>query len=111
MRSLFTRAAAGEIVLDVTPVIVAEAFYTLTSFYGVARPLAAEKLSILLRQHGVKVRDSHQVVAALEILRTTNIGFADAFLAAGAAEEKVAVVSFDRDFDKFKQAARYEPTA
>jgi len=38
----------------------------------------------------------------LERLRGTNVGFADAFLAAGGAEENVAVASFDRDLDKFR---------
>ncbi len=45
-----------------------------------------------------------------ERLQNANVGFADAFLAAGAAEERVAVASFDRDFDKLKMP-RYEPVA
>ena len=109
-RKLFGQAAAGEIVLDVSPVIVAEAFYTLVSFYEVDRKAAAEKLSLLLRQHGVKLRDESQVLHALERLQSVNVGFADAFLAAGGVEDKVPVVSFDRDFDKLK-VARFEPTA
>lgn len=109
-RKLFAEAAGGEIVLDVSPVIVAEAFYTLTSFYGVERKVAAEKLSLLLQQHGVKLRDESQVLHALDRLQSANVGFADAFLAAGATEEKVAVASFDRDFDKL-HVARHEPKA
>lgn len=110
VRKLFDRAAAGEIVIDASPVIVAETLYTLISFYGVDRKAAAEKLSLLLQQHGVKVRDESQVLLALETLQTANIGFADAFLAACATEEKVAVASFDTDFDKLK-VVRFEPTA
>jgi predicted nucleic acid-binding protein len=110
-RKLFSRAHRGEVVLDLSPVIVAESFYTLVSFYGVERKMAAEKLSVLLRQRGVKLRDANQVLAALERLRTANVGFADAYLAAGAAEEAVSVASFDRDFDKFKGISRYEPAA
>ena len=109
-RKLFSRAAAGEVVLDVSPVIVAETLYTLISFYGVDRKAAAGKLALLLQQHGVRLRDESQVLLALERLQTANVGFADAFLAAGAAEEKVAIASFDRDFDKLK-VTRYEPVA
>ena len=109
-RKLFARAAAGEIVLAVSPVIVAETFYTLVSFYGVDRRTAAEKLSLLLQQHGVRLDEESHVLAALERLQTANVGFADAFLAAGATEGKVVVASFDRDFDKM-QVARFEPTA
>lgn len=108
-RKLFARAAAGDVVLDISPVIVAETIYTLISFYGVERKEAAAKLSLLLQQHGVRVRDSAQVIAALDLLKTANIGFADAFLAAGATEENLSVASFDRDFEKLK-IARYEPT-
>ena len=79
------------------------------SFYGVDRKAAAEKLSLLLQQHGVRLRDEIQVLTALERLQAANVGFADAFLAAGAVEEKVPVASFDRDFDKLK-VARFEPT-
>ncbi len=108
-RKLFAEAAEGKVVLDLAPVIVAEAFYTLLSFYGVERKTAAEKLTALIQQRGVKVREENQVLSALERLQTANVGFADAFLAAGATEESVAVASSDRDFDKFKGVTRYEP--
>ena len=70
-RKLFGRAAAGEIVLDVPTVIVAEAFYTLVSFYKVNRKVAAEKLSLLLQQHGVRPRDERLVLHALRNSGTT----------------------------------------
>jgi predicted nucleic acid-binding protein len=110
-RKLFHRAQAGEVVLDISPVIVAETFYTLLSFYGVERKAAAEKISLLLQQRGVKLRDANQVLAALVRLHTVNVGFADAYLASGAADEKLPVASFDRDFDKFKDVTRHEPLA
>ena len=108
-KKLFSEAAAGEVVLDVSPVIVAETIYTLLSFYGVERDEAAGKLLMLLRQPGVKLRDGPQVFSALERLRTANVGFADAFLAAGGAAENVAIASFDRDLDKFQDVKRFEP--
>ncbi len=111
VRRLFAKSAAGDVVLDVSPVIVAETIYTLVSFYRVERGEAAEKLIGLLRQPGLKIRDGSQVFSALERLRTTNVGFADAFLAATGAAENVAVASFDRDLDKFRDVKRYEPTA
>ena len=108
VRKLFARAAGGEIILDVSPVIVGEAFYTLHSFYGVDRKTAAIKLSLLLQQHGVKLRDPGAVFVALDRLQAVNVGFADAYLAAAAAEEKCAVASFDRDFEKLG-TSRHEP--
>ena len=108
-KRLFSEAAAGDVLLDISPVIVAEAFYTLNSFYGVDRRTAADQISLLLQQHGVKLRDGDQVFTALQILRTVNIAFADAFLAASASQEKVPVASFDHDFDKLKGVTRFEP--
>jgi len=108
-KNLFAQADAGKILLDISPVIVAEAFYTLVSFYGVERKAAAEKLSALLQQPGVKLREASQVLSALKRLQTATVGFADAFLAAGAAEETLPIASFDRGFDKFKDVTRYEP--
>jgi predicted nucleic acid-binding protein len=109
VKKLFARAAAGEILLDVVPVIVAETIYTLLSFYEVERKEAVEKLVSLLRQPGFKVRDGVEVFSALDRLRMTNVGFADAYLAATGAEENGAIVSFDRDFDKFKDVKRFDP--
>jgi len=109
VKRLFSRAAAGEVILDVSPIIVAEAYSTLTSFYGVDSKTAAERISLLIQQHGVRLRDADQVFGALRLLQTVNVGFADAFLAAGAMAEKVPVASFDRDFDKLKGMTRFEP--
>jgi predicted nucleic acid-binding protein len=108
-RNLFEQAALGKVLLDLSPLIVAEAFYTLVSFYGVDRKTAAESLSQLLRQAGVKLRDAAYVLAALDRLKVANVGFADAFLVAIATDESLPIASFDRDFDKFKEIVRFQP--
>jgi predicted nucleic acid-binding protein len=109
-RKLFERAARGEVILEVPTLIVAEAYYTLVSFYEVERKVAAGKLSQLLQQHGVKLRDASSVLATLGWLQASSVGFSDAYLAATASEEKLAVVSFETDFDKL-HVTRYEPKA
>lgn len=108
-KRLFQRAAEGDAILEVVPFIVAESFYTLTSFYKVERKQAASQLLKLLRQAGLKVRDEEAVMEALDAVGTANVSFADAYLAALAAKEKVLVASFDRDFDKFRRGARFDP--
>jgi len=109
-RKLFDRSARGELILEVPTLIVAEAYYTLVSFYEVERKVAAGKLSLLLQQQGVKLRDGSSVLTALGWLQTSNVGFADAYLAAVAGDERLTVASFDADFDRLR-VARYEPTA
>lgn len=111
-KRLFQRAEEGDAILEVVPFIVAESFYTLTSFYKVDRKQAASQLLKLLRQAGLKVRDEEAVMEALDAVGTANVSFADAYLAALAAlaaKEKVLVASFDRDFDKFRRGARFDP--
>ena len=81
------------------------------SFYEVGRKDSAEKLLSLLRQPGIKVRDSGPVFSALERLRNFNVGFADAYLAGCGLAESRAIASFDSDFDKFKDVTRFEPAA
>jgi predicted nucleic acid-binding protein len=46
---------------------------------------------------------------ALKRCRDRGVHFADAYLAAAAAELAHPVASFDRDFDKFKDVQRAEP--
>lgn len=108
-KEIFARASAEEIALDISPLIVAEAFYTLHSFYQVEKKETATKLLVLLDQPGIKLRDAPQVTDALERLQTVKVGFADAFLAAVAADEDIPVLSFDRGLDKFKDITRHEP--
>ena len=109
VKKLFARAATGELTLEVSPVIVAETIYTLLSYYEVDRKEAVEKIETLLRQPGFKVRESNEVFSALERLKTINVGFADAFLAASSAGANITIASFDRDFDKFKDVNRFDP--
>ncbi len=108
-KRLFASAAAGDVLLDVSPVVVAETIYTLQSYYEVDRKEAATQLLALLKLHGVKVGESARVFDALTRLRTSNVGFADAYLASASAAEGVPIASFDRDFDRFKDVVRYEP--
>ena len=108
VKKLFARAATGELVLEVTPVIVAETLYTLVSYNEVGRKDAVEKIEALLRQPGFKIRESSEVFSALVRLKNTNVGFADAYLAASGAGQGMTIASFDRDFDKFKDVKRFD---
>lgn len=108
-RRLVARADAGEIVLLVLPVVVAETFYTLESFYEIERKLVASKLSALLQSRGIEAVESARVLDALKRCEQRGAHFADAYLAASAAELNHPIGSFDRDFDKFKDVVRIEP--
>jgi predicted nucleic acid-binding protein len=72
------------------------------------KEVAAALLSFLQSQ-GIEVVESACVLDALRRRRDRNAHFADAYLAASAAELKHSIASFDRDFDRFKDVRRIEP--
>jgi len=108
-KALVAEADAGDVVLEVLPIIVAETIYTLESFYGMDRKNVAGKLLAFLLSRNVKPHERDRVIDALQRHRDYTIHFADAYLAAASAELKFTVASFDRDLDKFKDIKRHEP--
>lgn len=108
-RRLIERADVGDVALVILPVIVAEAFYTLESYYEMSRKDVAQKLSAFLQCRGIEAVEARRVLDALARCRDRNAHFADAYLTASAAELDTPIASFDRDFDKFKDIRRIEP--
>jgi predicted nucleic acid-binding protein len=108
-RRLVERADSGELLLIVPPVIVAETIYTLESFYEMERKQVAAKLLAFLQSRGIEAAEFPRLADALNRCHDRNAHFADAYLAAAAAELKSPIASFDRDFDKFKDVQRAEP--
>jgi predicted nucleic acid-binding protein len=47
---------------------------------------------------------------ALERFKSHPVDFPDAWVAAIAAHQGVAIASFDRDFDRFKDVKRFQPS-
>jgi predicted nucleic acid-binding protein len=99
-RDLMARADAGDVVLHVCPLVVAEVIWVLSSAYD--QPVAAVcgVLTDFLASGGLVVEEGLQVVAALRDMERLNVDFVDAYLAARAATGGMSVASFDRDFDK-----------
>jgi predicted nucleic acid-binding protein len=108
-RRLVERADHGDMILVVLPVIVAETFYTLESYYELARSDVAAKLIEFLQSRGIESVELPRVLHALTLCRDSKAHFADAYLAASALELNFPVASFDRDFDKFKGVQRIGP--
>jgi predicted nucleic acid-binding protein len=94
----------------VTDVIVAELAYVLTSVYGVGRAEAATKIAALLGQPGLECGDPNLLADALGIWAQGRLDFADAYLAAmSRGFDGVALLSFDRDFDRIEGVDRVDP--
>jgi predicted nucleic acid-binding protein len=91
--------------------VVAEVIYVLTGGYARNRTDVANALLSIIQNAGVETVEDWIMTDALHKFATVNVDFADAWLAARAAHQGWSVVSFDRDFDKFKDIKRVEPKA
>jgi predicted nucleic acid-binding protein len=110
--ALFARAERGEVRLLLDSVILAEVLFVLRSFYKLRRETIAETLLDFVNNGGAIETERTAVLNdALERYRHETVDFADAFLAALAVEKQIQVASFDRDFDRFNDVKRFEPTA
>lgn len=110
-RKLVELAESGAIRLVVDPMIIAEAVYVLTSFYKKPRESVANALLVFVQSDGVFAGEESRLVDALRRFQRTSVDFADAWLAASAAETQREVASFDRDLDRFGDVKRFEPRA
>ena len=106
---MFARAAAGDVTLVVTELALAETVWVLQSFYKLDRPAIAAALKDLIESAGIEVQNKASLISALRNFAQTDVNFVDAYHAAIAAAESIAIASFDRDFDQFAGVKRVEP--
>ena len=99
--TLMERASAGEIDLRLSAAVVAEAAAVLHHVLGMTRANAAALLLHLVSARGVVVEDDAVVRQSLEHSRDLpDIDFIDAYVAAEARAEGLAVASFDKSLHK-----------
>ena len=106
---LMESAERGEVVLELSPLVLAETAFTLESFYRRPRKEVAATLAQLVTRLGVRLAEKARMLDALGRVEATGVHLVDAYLVATAVETKLPVASFDRDFDKFPDVARFEP--
>jgi predicted nucleic acid-binding protein len=106
--SIFRRVAEGDLVLVVTPIIVAELVYVGRSLLGWTRGMASVRLSELLSADGLVVAEAPTIQRALLLYaERPRLDFADAYLAAAALEVgPPTVASFDRGLDAVEGVRR-----
>jgi predicted nucleic-acid-binding protein len=100
-RQLFEEAGRGARVLVIATPIITECVWVLRSFYKTGRGEIAAVLLALFHHPGVELDERGVLVDALSRFGTTNVDFADCYLAARAAASSEPVASFDEDFRRF----------
>ena len=105
-----TALLAGRHTLILTDLVLAELVYVLESFYERPRNEVARVCGSLLGLPSIVAVDDLLLLRSLELYEEHRIGFADAYLAAGAELSGVgAVASFDRRLDRIGSIRRREP--
>ena len=109
---LFGRADRGEAVLYTTETIIAEIVYVLSSprLYNLPREEIRKRLMPLLTLNGLRIPNRGVLLRALELYEEQPVDFEDALAVAHMEQQGIeAIISYDRDFDRFSQVTRIEP--
>jgi predicted nucleic acid-binding protein len=94
----FKRIEEGVKTVHLPEIVLFQAFFVLTSYYGVPATLAAEKLEQILGFRGISLPSKHIAEECLRILRRENIDIVDAWILSYSAAKGVsAAYSFDKD--------------
>ncbi|MCX5902807.1 MAG: PIN domain-containing protein [Proteobacteria bacterium] len=100
--TFFPRIEKGEIVVELTELVLFETFFVLTRIYKVPQNEAAEKLSGIVSFKGVQISDKALIGACLKILQDKKIDLVDAYLLALAKKKGIHdVYSFDSDLSRY----------
>jgi predicted nucleic-acid-binding protein len=107
VEQLLHRASAGEIVLVINSLVIAEIVWTLESYYGLARDSVKSKILAILNTPGVETAEGDLLLQAISWYADQNTDFIDAFNAAWMVKNNVdRIYTFDqKHFNRFEGMA------
>lgn len=111
-RDLFRRVQQGELEITTSEAIIAEVAFVLTAkaHYHLPARDAAELLLTVVQLRGLRLREKHVVVLALDLwAEYPKLGFVDAIAAAHAQLAGIDLATFDSDFDGLPGITRWQP--
>jgi uncharacterized protein len=111
VEALLQRAAAGELVLVTTSLVIAEIVWTLTSFYGLSREPIRDRLLAILNTPGLEIAESDLLIEAATNYAAKNVDFIDAYNVAWMLQQQLSTAyTFDRKhFSRFDNIAVKTP--
>lgn len=109
-RGLFELMEKGKIRGETDIIILTEIVWTLGSFFKIGKNDIVEYISLLLNFKNLVIKDKEIIERALDIFRSNNIDFIDAFCGGLLLKRKIKYIcSYDKDFDKIDGILRIEP--
>ena len=111
-RALLERVRSGELTLVVTPMVMAELVWTLTSFYKRDKKTVSAWLLAICNTPGIEVEERGRVIQALVWFEEKNTDFIDAYNAAWLLEQDFEkIVTFDvKHFQRFGHVVMEVPS-
>jgi predicted nucleic-acid-binding protein len=101
---------AGEIKIWLSPWVIGELIWVLSSVYDKSREFIIDILKALMATSGVIIPNQKLVAEAIFYYIDKNIDFEDAMIALEARKDKVAEgISFDKHFNKFSWLKKWQP--
>jgi predicted nucleic-acid-binding protein len=85
--------------------VIVECVHVLMKVYGVSRPEVAEKLSGLMRYHGIVNPDREVLLEALALFACHGVDIVDAIVFVVAKHHDWPTFRFDKDLRKLERAA------
>jgi predicted nucleic-acid-binding protein len=97
VEQLLHRASAGDIILVINSLVIAEIVWTLESYYGLARDNIKDKVLAILNTPGLEAAEGDLLLQAIFWYAEKNIDFIDAFNAAWLLSQGlITTYTFDR---------------
>jgi len=100
---VFSKASLKELNLVLLPEIVIEVEYTLRNRYHIPKSRIASDLTDLISFDYIIVPDRNLLIESLRLFEIYNIDFVDCILYTKAKANDAQVLSFDKDFKKFRK--------
>lgn len=99
---LFEKAARGQVILLLDPLVIAECVYVLKGkYYQLEKIEISNLLKKIVEFTQVEAENKDLLIASLDYYSNYNIDFADAYLASLAEVQRLSVATFNKkDFEK-----------
>ena len=112
-KAVLERVRTGELELIVTPLVMAELVWTLSSFYGRDKLTVMTWLLAIANTPGIELEQRSRVLQALVWFEEKNVDFIDAYHAAWLLEQDFdQIISFDKKhFKRFEHVELEVPGA
>ena len=97
----FEKLEAGSLSVFLPDLVLFQAYFVLTSFYGAPRAEVADKLRRIVEFSGIRMTDKNVIIECLSRLQSQNLDVVDCYLLGWAESRGVnCVYSYDSDLEK-----------